>query len=427
MSESVASYALALRSIGPQGVRFENEVSADASVARSVFLAAAFTLVCFGIVAIHTSSITTRQEGFEPVYLSKHLAHLAVAGCVFLWAGSRSATFWRFAVWPTGLTVLAALTIVMVPGVGLSSGGATRWLRLPGFSVQPSEWAKIAIPLLIVWSVATGDRAKQFVQTTNDRRAKRRRLRYRCKQIAALLAVCGCVALTLKQPDLGTSLILVTSAGVACWFAGVRLRWFLIGGVSIAPVAALLSLRGYQIRRITGLIETWHDWQAAPYQLKQSLIALGEGGLVGVGLGRGWQKLSFLPESHTDFVVAVVGEEMGFVGVLFLGCLWIVLLLSGFSMLQSCEDRFLKAVCSTLLTMLVCQAWLNVAVVSAVVPPTGIPHPLLSYGGNSLLVSAVGIGLIWSAAGGDAQKTRTSRKTQSDTGPEIAHGMEVAA
>jgi cell division protein FtsW len=158
-------------------------------------------------------------------------------------------------------------------------------------------------------------------------------------------------------------------------------------------------LRPYQLQRITGFVAAWRDVDEAPYQVRQSLITLGVGGTDGVGLGKGWQKLSFLPEANTDFVVAVLGEELGLVGTLGLIALWVGLFLTGLRMLAALPHRsFEYAAGVTLLTQLVLQAALNVAVVTAMVPPKGIAHPLISYGGSSLVASILTLGIITSLA-----------------------------
>jgi cell division protein FtsW len=154
-------------------------------------------------------------------------------------------------------------------------------------------------------------------------------------------------------------------------------------------------MKPYQQRRITGFLESWANFEDAPYQLKQSLVTLGTGGLHGVGLGRGWQKLSFLPEANTDFVFAVIGEELGLIGTISLVALWCGLYLAGLRMLgQLDRQRFAFLASFTLLTQLTAQALLNVAVVTAMVPPKGISHPLISAGGSNLVASLLAIGIV---------------------------------
>ena len=174
------------------------------------------------------------------------------------------------------------------------------------------------------------------------------------------------------------------------------MRNFVLGTLTAIPASLfLLVMKPYQQRRIAGFFETWADFDAAPYQLKQSLVSLGSGGLLGVGLGRGWQKLSFLPEANTDFVFAVIGEELGLLGTMSLLALWCGLYLTGLRMLSRLEPSSFSFVAGfTLLTQVFGQAMLNVAVVTAMVPPKGISHPLISAGGSNLVMSLLTLGIV---------------------------------
>jgi cell division protein FtsW len=174
------------------------------------------------------------------------------------------------------------------------------------------------------------------------------------------------------------------------------LRYFVILGTLAIPAGlALVSLKPYQMQRITGFLSAWDDFDNAPYQLKQSIIALGSGGLDGVGIGKGRQKLSFLPEANTDFVFAVVGEELGLIATLAVVLLWIGFYVAGLRMLRRLPARSFESIVGfTLLTQIVLQAVLNVAVVTGLVPPKGISHPFLSSGGSNLVMSLVTIGVL---------------------------------
>jgi cell division protein FtsW len=212
-----------------------------------------------------------------------------------------------------------------------------------------------------------------------------------------LWPTCLLAPLVLIEPDLGTALFLAGGTLVAAYLGGWPWTRFAWGASLLVPASAsLLLLKPYQQRRIIGFLETWSDFDAAPYQIKQSLVTLGSGGWTGEGLGKGWQKLSFLPEANTDFVFAVIGEELGLVGTLGLVAVWCGLYVSGVRIL-SVHDirsyRFLAGV--TLLTQLAVQALLNVAVVTAMVPPKGISHPLVSAGGSNLVVSLMMLGIVW--------------------------------
>ncbi len=202
--------------------------------------------------------------------------------------------------------------------------------------------------------------------------------------------------LVLLQPDLGTALFLGAGSGVLLFLARWPLRNFaVILSAAIPAVVYLVVNRPYQMQRIAGFLAVWNDPEAAPYQLKQSMMTLGAGGSWGAGLGRGWQKLSFLPEANTDFVFAVIGEELGLLGTLFVIALWIGVYLFGLKLLSQHErGSFAYLAGVTLLTQIVLQAAINVAVVTAMVPPKGIPHPLMSYGGSNLVTTLMAVGVI---------------------------------
>ena len=347
----------------------------DPDPAMTGLLVAVVLLTCLGTLAVQSSSITTRSPDFDPIFLSRHLINVALGVVLAAAASQVRPAFYSRTAWWMFFGTAAMLLLVAASPLGVSAGGATRWLRLPGFMMQPSEWAKLAIPILAA-RILSG-RAHLLDQ-------------------AVLFGSVGLMLLlVLRQPDLGTTILLAGGLGLALVLGGWSWRRLIaIAAASIAGLG-LLTLRGYQLRRIEGLLATWHDWRNAPYQLRQSLIAFGEGGVEGVGLGRGWQKLSFLPEGHTDFVIAVIAEETGLIGVTLLTACWLTVLACGVRLLSRFpEESFRVILGGTLLCQVVGQAALNVAVVTAVIPPTGIPHPLLSYGGNSFLVTMISFGLI---------------------------------
>jgi cell division protein FtsW len=206
--------------------------------------------------------------------------------------------------------------------------------------------------------------------------------------------------LVAQEPDLGTALFVGLGAAIALFAGGWPARNFVLAaGLAVPAAGGLIAMRPYQMERITGFIAAWRDFDLAPYQVQQSLTTLGVGGVNGVGLGSGWQKLSFLPEANTDFVFAVLGEELGLIGTLGLAGLWAALYVTGLRLLAPLDRRSFAYVAGfTLLTQLVLQAAVNIAVVTALLPPKGIAHPLVSYGGSSLMVSVTTLGIIISLA-----------------------------
>lgn len=356
-----------------------------------LFLSLSTVLIGFGVLMVHSASVTSWPTEFEQVYLTRHIRFLVIALVAASIAGMMPARFWiKMAPWMFLGTILL-LGAVLVPGVGTKVNGAQRWLRLGGFSMQPSELAKITLPLFLA-------------RLAVNRRENLRRI-FR-GTVPFAFPVASTVVLVVLEPDLGTTLFLAGSSALVLFLAGWPVRNFVLGiGASASGIVFLVTAYSYRLRRITDFVSVWTDFSNSDaWQLKQSLITLGSGGFWGVGLGRGHQKLSFLPESNTDFVFAVAGEELGLAGTIGLVALWCGVFWAGLQLFRRFRpDCFCTVVALTLLTQLVGQALLNTAVVTALVPTTGIPHPLVSYGGSSLVVSVVSLGIIVSLSRADRE------------------------
>ncbi|MES2793325.1 MAG: FtsW/RodA/SpoVE family cell cycle protein [Planctomycetota bacterium] len=352
---------------------------------RRWFITLAAVLLGFGVLMVHSASITSRPTNFEQIHLSRHLMFvtlglaLAAIAAVTPMRTLRALSPWLFA------GTLALLVIVLVPGIGTRVKGAQRWLRLGPVSLQPSELAKLALPLFL-GTILHGCRSLLRSWLVGP--------------VLFCIPIALMVPLVLLEPDLGTALFLCFSAAVMLWLSGWPLRNFLGGLLAAVPAVIYLVInKPYQLQRVTGFIATWTDLNQAPYQIQQSLATLGAGGMWGVGLGKGWQKLSFLPEANTDFVFAVIGEELGMLGTLSVVALWAGLLHFGLRLVAPLErGGFARTVATTLLLQIVFQAALNIAVVTALVPPKGISHPLISCGGSNLVVSLISLGVIVSLA-----------------------------
>lgn len=338
-------------------------------------------LLCVGVQMVQSASLTSRPSRQDELFLTRHLLWLSIAATA-AWCASRLTAeqlerhartlFWCFAL---------LITAVLIPGIGTRINGAQRWIRFAGLSMQPSELGRLILPMVAAAEALRQKRSGSFTPGGVPR---------------TLLPLVLSIPLVVAEPDLGSAVFLTTGFLLALFFAGWPLRYFVLCGLLLAPVATgLLVLRPYQLQRITGFVETWRDPAAAPWQIRQSLLSLGSGGLQGTGIGRGWQKLSYLPEANTDFVFAVIGEELGLAGTLTICFVWIVFYFTGRSVLAPLpRDSFAWVVGTTLLTQLVLQAMANIAVAVALVPPKGVPHPLVSYGGTNLLVSLAAVGLV---------------------------------
>jgi cell division protein FtsW len=361
---------------------FAAESSSDSGRSREHLLAALTAiLLCVGVQMVQSASLTSRPSRLDEFFLTRHLMWIGVATGA-AWCASRLTAdqlersartfFWCF------VLLIAA---VLIPGIGTRINGAQRWIRFAGLSLQPSELGRLILPMVAAAEVL---RQKRSGPMTLDGLPR------------TLLPLLVSIPLVVAEPDLGAAVFLTIAFLLALFFAGWPLRYFALCGLLLVPAAAgLLVLRPYQLERITGFLETWQNPAAAPWQIRQSLLSLGSGGLLGTGIGRGWQKLSYLPEANTDFVFAVIGEELGLVGTLTVCCVWIAFYFTGRSVLAHLpRESFAWIVGTTLLTQLVLQAMANIAVTVALVPPKGVPHPLVSYGGTNLLVSLCAVGFI---------------------------------
>lgn len=367
--------------LNPQPSTLNLPLSTLDSRPSSLFISLATILVAVGAVMAYSASMTSRATEKEETHLVRHAAYLAVGVVAAAAAGLTPPALWhRAAPWLFAGTVVL-LVAVLVPGLGTSVNGARRWLRFGPISVQPSEIAKVTLPLLLA-RLAVARRADLRGWITGT--------------VPVVWPVGVILPLVLLEPDLGTTLFLSAGAALLLFLAGWPLRNFLLGFAAAVPaIAALVLLQPYQLRRLTGFVSAWSDPAAAPYQVRQALITLGSGGVTGTGLGKGWQKLSFLPEANTDFVFAVLGEELGLLGTLGLVAAWCGLFAAGLRLLSRLPADGYAFLCgATLLCQLVGQALVNMAVVTALLPPKGIALPLVSYGGSNLVTSLVALGLI---------------------------------
>jgi cell division protein FtsW len=276
---------------------------------------------------------------------------------------------------------MLSVILVLFPHIGRVAGGARRWLSLGGaFNFQPAEMAKLGMILYLSNFLANrGVRVREFGWG-----------------ILPPLAVFLMLALAiLKQPDLGSVLILSLIFFALLFAGGARFDHIVLVALAAIPAAAIAVLReSYRSSRLLAFLHPWRDPRGAGFHIIQSLLALGSGGLAGLGLGHSRQKFFYLPERHTDFIFAIIGEELGFVGAAVVVLLFVLLAVWGFRIASGISDRYGALLATGLTTMLVGQALLNIGVVSGAVPVTGVPLPFVSFGGSSLVLSYVAIGIL---------------------------------
>jgi len=345
-------------------------------------LSAVGGLLGFGIVMVFNVSYFQAEARYGDPYLffRKHVIAVG-AGLVLMLLVSRVRLDWleRWASLMLPLCVLALL-MVLAPGIGAERGGARRWISLGGFSLQPSEFVKLGVVLYLArWISRHRPVMREFGAGV----------------LPALVAVGVCSALILGQPDFGTAVILGLLLLLMLYVGGARpahvLGLVLCGTVGIALA---VEFAPYRMRRLLAFLDPWAHSQDAGFQLVQSLIAFGSGGLGGVGLGQSKQKMLFLPEAHTDFIFALVGEELGLIGALAVLALFAVVAVRGFRVAARHPDPFASLLAFGLTAVLILSAVVNVGVVLGMLPTKGLPLPFVSYGGSALLATMLEVGLL---------------------------------
>ena len=339
-------------------------------------LFAALGLACFGLVMVYSSSawFASRTTGSWAHYLHRQ-AVFFLLGLPVMLAVSRVdyRLLRRFA---PQLMAIAFGLLVLVLFVARDVKGARRWIDVGPINIQPSELAKIA---LVVFLAATLARRGEQIRS------------FRTGFLPPMLAACATMALVLFERDLGTTVLLGSLSLILLYVAGTRASWVLAALMVAAPLvwSQIINV-GYRRERVESFLS------GDDYQVEQALIAVGSGGPFGVGLGNGRQKLGFLPENHTDFVLATIGEELGWLGIAVVLTLYALLVWRGLLVAYQAEDRFGTYLAVGLSALFGLQALINMAVVLSLMPAKGITLPFISYGGASLLVSMAAIGVLLS-------------------------------
>jgi len=290
--------------------------------------------------------------------------------------------YWQVRKHSRVLFLLALITcvLVLIPGVGRAAGGARRWIGYGTAQFQPSEFMKLAIVVYVAWALSrTPDRVKEFV-----------------RGVLPYIVLLGLVfLLILQQPDLGTAVAIGGTVMVLIFIAGARLG-HLFGLATAAVPVLMLAIwsEDYRRRRFLAFLNPEADPQGSGFHIIQALYAIGSGGLFGLGLGESRQKFFYLPAEHTDFIFAILAEELGFVGGLFVVGLFVMLAWRGFRVAMTAPDTFSSLLAAGVTTMIVSQALLNIGVVSGILPITGIPLPFISFGGSSLIFTMAGVGML---------------------------------
>lgn len=345
-------------------------------------LVTAVLLLGLGIVMVFSASAVMAMTSYgDPFYFLKRQAIWAAVGIISM-VIFMNFDYWHYKKFPTviiGLSILL-LILVLVPGIGRTSHGAQRWIGFGPIGISPSEPAKLALAIYL---------AAMFSKETYEIRSF---IRGVLPPIALGLIMFGLIYL---QPDLGTGLTLIGTTFIMLFSAGANL-WHLAALVALGTpgVFAAIVSEDYRKRRFLAFLNPWADPKDSGYQIIQSLYALGSGGPFGVGLGKSKQKFLYLPEMHSDFIFAIIGEELGFMGAAAVIMLFFFFAWRGYRIAIKAPDCFSCLLACGLTSMILFQAIINIGVVTATLPITGIPLPFLSSGGSSLVFTLAAVGIL---------------------------------
>lgn len=363
--------------------------------ADPILLGAVMALVAIGLVMVYSASAITAQDKLGDSYhFLKRQAFAAVIG-LFAMAAAMKLGYRKLARLAYGILLLAiaGLIAVRIPGIGSVVGGARRWIHLPGFSLQPAEFAKFAWVVYLAYSLA---KKREKVAT------------FSVGFLPHLLIAGLLVGLCMLEPDFGSSVALLTLLFVMLFAAGTKLS-YLVGSVLLAiPVGYhAIASSPYRLKRIMAFLDPWAHRHDVGYQIAESLMAVGSGGWFGLGLGDSRQKLFFLPEAHTDFIFSIIGEELGLLGALVVVALFSVVVWRGIRAALRASEPFGTYLGLGLTALIAFQAVVNMSVAMGLLPTKGLTLPFISYGGSSLVImmGAVGVLLSISACGARARPT----------------------
>ncbi|MBF0178234.1 MAG: putative lipid II flippase FtsW [Magnetococcales bacterium] len=344
--------------------------------------AAALTLVVIGQVMVYSSSVPVAMRRFgDPNHFAVRNLIFAMIGIIVATVISRLSVesirnLGRIGFWVSLMT----LAIVLIPGLGIEGGGARRWINFRVFTIQPSEPFKVLLVLFVA-----------HVLETDPGRV----LRIKGGLLPLLVLFGVAAAMLMSEPDFGATLISGTVVLGMVFVAGIPFAWIVFMIVAAIPAAAAgVIMAPYRFQRVMSFWDPWDDPQDSDFQLAQSLLSFGSGGISGTGLGEGRQKQLYLPEAHTDFIFSVIGEELGLFWILLIIALFAAIIWRAFAIARSTPDPYVRLGAAGMGILLGTQSIANMGVVMGLLPPKGLTLPLVSYGGSSLIITLSIIGLL---------------------------------
>jgi cell division protein FtsW len=347
----------------------------------------AIALTCFGVVMVYSASNIMAAKRFHDgfFFLKRQGLFAAIGFALMLGVMHIDYHVWKKLAAPALLLCLVLLVMVLIPGIGGKAGGSSRWIKLPGFNLQPSEMAKLALIMYMAYSLdKKQDKVKSFAVGI-------------VPHMIILAILIGCLAL---QPDLGGALTLVAVAFTMLFAAGTRLSHIISMILLALPLLMYKLSRGYHKGRMEAWTNPWSDPEGKGFQIIQSWLALGTGGVFGQGLGEGKQKLFYLPEAHTDFILSVIGEELGFLGVIVIIGMFLLMVQRAMRISVAAPDTFGRFLALGIAVLFGIEATVNMGVVTGLLPTKGLALPFISYGGSSLLISLFAVGILLNISSG---------------------------
>jgi len=350
----------------------------------AVITGCVLSLMCFSVLMVYSASVSVAEVRYgDPLRIIRHWLFYIPVGIFLMWELSRiEVTWWRAIAVPVLGLALMLMLAVLIPGVGKEINGARRWFSMFGLTLQPVELLKPAVIIYMAYYMSSfPERLKRF-----------------SSGLAPMLVVLGmALGLLLLQPDFGSA-VLLSVVCFALWFVGgVPIRYLGLLIMSFVPLAVLAMIAApYRLQRLTSFMDPWNDPLGSDYQLIQSMLAFGSGGVFGTGLGQGVQKLFYLPEVFTDFISASIGEELGLIGIICLILVFAVLLGRGIWLAIQTVDMFSRLLIIGSVVVLGTALMINLGAAMGLLPTKGMPLPFISYGGSALLGECVLIGLVLS-------------------------------
>ncbi len=347
-----------------------------------LLLTLAICLSAFGLVMVYSASYIYSQEKFGDglYYFNKHLVFLTIGFLGLIFCRYLDFRVWKKIAVPVFLGSLFLMALTLIPGVSHRAGGASRWLNIFGFSLQPIELAKIALIMVL---------AKRFSDPDLDLS------KWGTGFFSHLWPPVLLVVLCMLQPDFGSTALVIATCGILFYLSGVRTKFLLGAAGAVLPVLALaMVLAPYRRARLLTFLDPWADPQGTGFQIIQSFIAFYRGGLFGVGLGNSKAKVFYLPEAHNDFILSVVGEELGFLGIFLLSFVFLILIFRGVRAAAQSSNSFGAILASGLTILLGLEVFWNAAIVLGLFPTKGMNMPFISSGGTSILCALGIIGIL---------------------------------